>query len=351
MLFNLIIVLIYILFYINFFLSITFIPSICLYLFDSVGSKKYFTLIKNIIICSVSFISKQILFPNIYVNSNNIIDFNNDLNNDFTNYYDINKNKNLMISNHPMELDFLLGSIFFNNTNLFNKNIGIAKKMVGYQIPILGFFGLLSGDIFLQRNINQDLNKLNKMINFNLMLIYPEGTCFNKQKKIISDNYCNKNNLQKFKYHLYPRITGMDLIIKNNPDIKYIYDLTVIYDEIKLNNWNSNYNTINYLFFNLKIPNKIFILISKHKLNSKKKSNAIMIENIYSLKDNWIDNFDLICNNFIPLKYNWNKGFGCFLFVNIVCICSIYLYYKFYFIRYLYIIQFIIYYLYFCIFI
>jgi len=106
----------------------------------------------------------------------------------------------------------------------------------------------------------------------------------------------------------------------------------------------------------LTIPNKIFIHVSKyniHKYKSqmKNKSNAKMIENIYSIKDKWIDKFDLTCNNFIPIKYNWNKGLICFLFVNLICICSIYLCSKFYFIRYLYIIQLIIYYLYFYIFV
>lgn len=350
---NLIIILIYILFYINFFLSISFIPSICLYLYNPIESKKYFTLIKNIIICSISFIVKQLLFPNIYVNSNNVIDFNKFNNNS---NLDLVENKNLLISNHPMELDFLIGSIFFNDTNLFNKNIGVSKKMVGYQIPILGFFGLFSGDIFLQRNINVDINKLNTKLNFNLMLLYPEGTCFNKQRKIISDNYCMINNLPKFKYHLYPRITGIDLILTNNPDIKNIYDLTIIYDEIKKNNYKSHYNTLNYLLSKLKIPNKIFIQVSKYnihkyKCDMKKKSNAKMIENIYLSKDEYIDNFDLICNNFIPIKYNLKKGFICFLFVNFVCICSIYLFTKFNFIRYLYITQLIIYYLYFYIFV
>lgn len=349
MLFNLIIILIYIIFYINFFLSITFIPSVCLYLYNPTKSKKYFTLIKNIIICSIGFISKQLLFTNIYVNSNNII--NDIIDNNIEFNYNSQSNKNILISNHPMELDFLLGCIFFNNTNIFSKNIGIAKKMVGYQIPTLGFFGLLTDDIFLQRDINKDINKLNTKINFNLMLIYPEGTCFNKQRKLISDNYCDKNNLPKFQYHLYPRTTGIDLILKNNPDIKYIYDLTVIYDEIKKNNYNSQYNTINYLFSKLKFPNKIFIQVSKYKNNMGKISNAKMIENIYTLKDKWIDEFDLICNNFIHIKYNYFKGLMCFLFVNFGCICSIYLYYKLDFIKYLYIIQLIIYYVYFYVFV
>lgn len=337
MLLNLIIVLIYILFYINFFLSITFIPSILLYLKEPIKSKKYFILIKNILICSIGFISKTLLLPNIYVNSNDIIHLSNS--------NELNK-KNLIISNHPTELDFLLSFIFFSDTNLFNKNIGLSKKMVYLQIPILGFYGSLTGDIFLQRKINEDINKLNKKINFNLMLIYPEGTCFNKQRKQISDDYCDKNNLIKFKYHLYPKITGISLILDNNQDIENIYDLTIIYDEIKKNNYNSHHNVINYLFNNLQISNKIFIKITKYKIN-KKKSNNEFIENIYISKDNWINEFDIISNNFVPIKYNYFKGLWCFMFVNLICICSMYLYMKFDFIKYLYLMQFIVYYLYF----
>ena len=336
---NLIIVLIYILFYINFFLSISFIPSLIVYFMNPSKSKKYFIFIKNILISSISFISKILLFPNIYVNSNNIINYDND------------ENKNLFISNHPSELDFLLGSIFFSNTNLFTKNIGIAKKMVGYQIPTLGFYGMLSNDIFLQRNIEVDKNKLNKNIDFNYLLIYPEGTCFNKHRKLISDNYCDKNNLCKFKYHLYPRTTGVELIINNNKTINNIYDFTIIYDGIIKDKYDLHHNTINYLFGKLKIPDKIFIQVKKYEINTTKKFNKKTIENIYSSKDNFIDKFDPIHNNFIPIKYKYLKGFGCFIFINLICIFSIYLFTEFNFVRYLYLFQLITYYFYFFIFI
>jgi len=335
MLFNLIIIVMYFVFYINFFLMFIFIPSIGLYIVYPIKSIQYFVIIKNIVINSIGFITKILLFPNIYVNSNNILT-----------KYNIN-NKNLIISNHPSELDFLLSFIFYNNCNLINKNICLVKKMIGYQIPIIGFFGLLSGDVFLQRNINNDINKLNKELNFNFMLLFPEGTCFNYNKKLISDNYCDKNNLMKFKFHLYPRTTGFELIINNNKNINYIYDLTIIYDEIIKNNYGDHYNIINYLLNKFKISNKVFIQITKYKINRKKSFNKNIIENIFLTKDNFIKKFDIINNNFIPIKYNYNKGFGCFIIINLICIISIYLYIKYYFIRYLYFFQFLIYYLYF----
>jgi 1-acyl-sn-glycerol-3-phosphate acyltransferase len=332
---NLIIVVFYLVFYLNFFCMILFIPSELLYLINPLGSKKYFSLIKNNLIKSLSLITKIFLFPNIFINSNDI--FNEIVE---------NSNKTLLISNHLTELDFLLIPIFTSNMNFTYNDIKVAKKNVGYQIPVFGFFGLLSGDIFLQRNINLDKNKLNKKINFNFMLLYPEGTCFTKQKKLISDKYCDKNNLIKFKYHLYPRMTGLKLILNNNKDIKYLYDITIVYDKIK-KNYGPDYNMFYYLINKFEIPNKIFIQVNKYKIDRKNCFDKKMIENIFLSKDEFVKKFDFTSNNFIRISYNYSKGFGSFVFVNLICIFSIYLYIKYNFIKYLYFFQIIMYYLYF----
>ncbi len=334
--FNLILVLSYIIIFGNFFLMLMFVPSIIIYVINPIKSIQYYNIIKNIFMDSTSFIIKIILFPNIYVNSNDI----------FKQIKFSNNHKNLLISNHISELDFLLGPIFSLNLNLTNINLRIAKKDVGYQIPISGFFGLLSGDIFLHRNINLDMNKLNKKINFNFMLLYPEGSCFTKQKKIISDNYCDKNQLIKFKYHLYPRMTGLELIINNNKEIKYIYDLTIIYDEVN-KNYGQHYNIIGYVLNKFKISNKVFIQINRYKINKKISFDKKMIENIYLEKDNFVRKFDITCNNFKPIEYNYSKGFISFIFINSICIFSIYLYFKYNFIKYLYFFQILTYYFYF----
>lgn len=338
---NLIIVIFYLVFYINFCCMFVFVPLLLLYKINPIDYKIYFILVKNILSNSLSYIVKILLFPNIFINSNE--KFTELLENS-------NKNKILLISNHISELDFLLGTLFTTNGNLTNTNLIISKKDIGYQIPFFGFIGLLSGDIFLHRKINLDVNKLNKKINFNLMLLYPEGSCFTKQKKLISDNYCDKNNLVKLNYHLYPRITGLEQIIKNNKDIKYIYDLTIVYDKIK-KKYGPHYNLLNYLLNKFKISNKIFIQISKYKIDQKTDFNKKIIENIYINKDDFINKFDIASNNFISINYNYSKGLGCFVFVNLICILSIYLYFKYNFIKYLYFIQLLMYYLFFYFFI
>jgi len=331
---NLIVTLMYLTFYNNFLIMFLFIPTVFLYFLNPSKSKIYFIPLKNIIYNSLSYIFKLLLFPNIYVNSNDIININD-------------KQKNILMSNHISELDSIIGNIILSNTELNNINNIISKKNVGYQLPILSFIGLLTGDIYLHRNINLDIKKLNKKLNFNLMLMFPEGTCFTKNRKLISDNYCNKNKLIKFNYHLYPRISGIELIINNNSNINYIYDLTIIYDEIKKKNYGNHYSIFGYLFGNFKLPNKIFIQINKYKINNKKGFDVKMIENIYLSKDKFIDKFDITCNNFVPFKYDYKKEFLCFILVNLFCIFSIYLYINFKFIRYLYFFQTITYYIYF----
>lgn len=337
MLINLIIVIFYLIFYLNFFCMIIFIPIGLLYLTNPIGSKKYFSFIKNILTKSIGFVVKIFLFPNVFIDSNTkLIEFIENL----------NKNKILLISNHITELDFLLIPLFTINSNLTNTNVQIAKKDVGYQIPFIGLTGSLSGDIFLQRNVNLDIDKLNKKIDFNFMMLYPEGTCFTKQKKIMSDNYCDKNKLIKFKYHLYPRLTGLELIINNNKDIKFIYDFTVIYDSIK-KNYGPKYALLNFLLCKFKIPNKIFIKINKYKIDKKIGFDKKIIENIYLSKDDFIEKFDINCNNFVPVNYNYLRGFKCFISVNLICVFSIYLCVKFNFIKFLYLFQILIYYIYF----
>lgn len=334
---RLLVVIIYIMFYINFFTSIIFIPSIIFKFYEPEKSKKYFTMIKNIILNSTGFITKLLLLPNIYTNSNDIV--NLITNNKFK--------KNLIVSNHPTELDFLLNSLIISNTDYSNVNLNLAKKEIGYILPSFGFFGILVKDIFLHRNIKNDMCKLNKKINFNTLLLYPEGTCFNSKRKLISDNYCVKNNLMKFKYHLYPRTTGLELIIKSNPEIKYIYDITIVYDSIKKNDYGLHYNIINFMLGKFELPNKVFFQISKYKINKYEKNNKHMIENIYISKDKFVEKFNSNFNNFIPMNYNFYKGFSCFAIINLISLFSIYLFIKLSFIKYLYFFQFAVYYIYF----
>lgn len=341
MLLNLFIFIIFITSYINLYTSILFIPLFALYFYNPIVSKKYFIIVKNILINTISFISKTLLFKKVFINSNEI--FSKLLNNE--------NEKNIIISSHPSEIDFLISSIFFSSfSSIYSKNICVSKKNIGYYLPSIGFFGLLTGDIFLHRNIKKDILSLDSKIDFNNILIYPEGTCFNFERKKISDIYCKKNNLIKYNYHLYPRMTGLEIVIKNNSSIKYIYDITIVYDKINKNDYGKSFSIVNYLIGKNYFPNKVFINVIVYKVIPH-KFNKKFIENLYLSKDNFIEKFDLNCNDFVPIKYNYIENFGYFALVNLFCILSLYLYYKFTFVRYLYFIQCVFFYFYFIFFV
>lgn len=339
--FNMCVFFIFITSYINLYTLIVSFPLLFLYFFDFVKFDKYSFLVKNILMKSISFMAKNILFENVFVNSNEI----------FKQFLNEKNVKNIIISSHPTELDFLIGIIFFSSfSTMFDKNICLAKKDIGYSLPSIGFFGLFTKDIFLHRNIEIDMGKLNKQIDFNNVLLYPEGTCFTLDKKKLSDNYCKKNNLIKYNYHLYPRITGIELIVRNNPSIKYIIDLTILYDTIGKNDYGKCFSIKNYLLGKTIFPNKVFINIKFYKIIPN-KLNDKFIENIYLTKDNFIEKFDMNCNNFVPIKYNYFENFIYFSLMNLLSVVSMYLCYKFIFIRYLYLIQILIFYFYYVLFV
>jgi len=338
MFFNLITIIIYLTVYLKFIIGITFLPIIVIYYFFP-KFKPHINIFKNIIWSSISFITHMLVFKNIYVDSNEFLDF-----------ISSNTHKpNIIISNHLLDLDFLIHNIIFTNTPLNSTNNGLAKKTVGYQLPICGFFGILTGDIFLHRKAELDIHKLNKKIYLNNLLLYPEGTCYTKEKKMISDNYCNKNKLIKFNYHLYPRITGLKTIIQTNKNIKYIYDTTLVYDNISHNKYGKHYTIFSYIYNSHLFPNKIFIKTQKYKINENNIEKQI--EQIFYHKDKFVEEFNCNSNKFIPIKYNYFKGLGCFIITNLLTIISIWLFIRFSFIRYLYLGEFILYYVYFFFFI
>lgn len=344
MFFNLLIVIIYLTIYLNFVFGIIFAPSVIIYYFFP-KYKFCINILKNIIWSSVSFITHILLFANIYVNSNEYIEEIGEIGEIGVIGSNKSNKSNIIISNHIFELDFLIHNIIISNTSINSINNGLAKKFVGFQLPITGFFGLLTGDIFLHRKIELDIGKLNTKKNFNNILIFPEGTCYTKEKKIISDIYCDKNKLIKFNYHLYPRITGLKTIVQSNPNTKHIYDTTIIYDKITPDKYGNHYNTLSYLYNLYSFPNKVFIKINKYKISVNNFEKQI--EHIFWKKDKFIEEFDLNSNKFIPIKFNYIKGFGCFIITNFLSMISILLFVKFSFFKYMYFIEFVMYYIYF----
>ena len=346
---NIIIILVYLIFYLTFGKLLLLLP--CLFLYNIYpDSKKLFYYLKNTLKLSISFLFKLLYPLRINVNSLKLLKEINSQDN----------KKNIIISNHLSEIDpFILNIILEVPNNLYQNQINVSKKIIGLLIPSFGAIGLVADEIFLERNINIDKCKLDKKLNFNKFILsqnnevgqllikdlptqgifYPEGTCFNKERKNISDLYCNKNNLPIFKYHIYPRIKGLELIIKNNLDVSYVYDLTFVYDTISKKKYGCYFTFLSFLN-KYKFPCNIYINISKYKIKSTDNIRK-KLENIYVNKDKFIRKFNYNDNNFTTIKYNNYFGMINFIFINLISSFSIYLFYKSIIIRYIYFYEFI----------
>ena len=335
---NLIIVIFYLTFYLKCGLLFLLIPFSIIY-FYLPKYKIIINIIKNIILSSISFVI-QITQPiNLNVNSQKL--FNEMVCN--------SDHKNIIISNHLAELDPLIMTYIFTNTNVIDsKIIFVSKKTMGYITPSFGIIGMFTNDIFLDRNINIDNKKLLAKKKFSHLLLFPEGTCFTKENKFKSNEFCKKNNLPIFKYHLYPRITGLDLILKSNHDIKYIYDIDIVYNTIGRKKYGLHYDIFYFVLNEFLFPKKIFLNINRYKINKNDKININnQIQNIYIKKDEFVKKFNIDNNNFVPIKYNYLKGMISFIGINIPCLLSIYFLYKFNYCKYLYLGSMIGYYVYF----
>jgi hypothetical protein len=321
---KIIIILLFLIFYLTICEFIFFIPIILLNSIKTIN-KKIFYFIKNNALSSVSFLI--ILMYPLKININSIKLFEK-----------INSKKNIIISNHISELDFFIANLIFSNpNNLYSNTIFLSKKLIGYLIPSIGLIGMFTGDIFLSRNIELDIVKLDKKLDFDKIFFYPEGTCFNNERKIKSDIYCKKNNLPIFKYNLYPRVKGFELILKNNSDISYVYDLTFVYDTINKKIYGNHFHFLSFIN-NFNFPSNIYVNITRYRIK-KKYNKAKMLENIFINKDKFIKNFNCQNNNFIPFKYDYYYGMINFIFTNIIFLISIYLLYKLIIFRYIFLFE------------
>jgi len=325
--------------YIYFSYLLTGLLFLCPITLINIFNKNVGFFIKNVYAMSIGFILKYILKVELYVNNNKIA--NELINND---------EQIILIQNHFSEIDFLCLSYFMLNIKRsFNfKLISVLKKNVGLLLIGFGLISTLSKDLYISRDINNDKKLLKKNNNSNILYIFPEGTCYNKKTKEISDKYVKKNNLIKYKYLLYPRVTGLMTIINSHKNYKKIFDFTVLYDTILKKDLLENHKFI-YFFYKYKFPTKIFININKYNIDNDLNNNKLkdLLEDIFYDKDKFIKKFDINNNNFIKFNSIYYKGCLSFISTLLISFISIYLFIVFDFIKSLYFVEIICFILYF----
>ena len=278
--------------------------------------------IKNIIFISVGYILRTVFNIKFYTNSTKLVKkiFEND--------------KQVIITqNHLTEFDSLFYyALFDNNLNSSYNSITLMKKAVAYQLLGVGIIDFFGNDVFLSRNIIRDSNNLNNISkNNNAIYLFPEGTVFTKETKNKSDIFSRSQNLPIYEYVLYPRVTGISMIIKNN-NIKTLYDITTMFDTIKKKDFGTYFSAQYFLLNGL--PKNVVFNITKYSINSEiinKKA-----EEIFKNKDKFIKKFNNNFKDYKPINFAFDDGLYSLVIVILFSICSLYLYIEYTPIRYLF---------------
>lgn len=98
------------------------------------------------------------------------------------------------------------------------------------------------GYIFLSRQWEEDERRIKLTLShlvLNLeekmhLLIFPEGTDFNRRKKAISDAYADAKGLPKYDYVIYPKTTGFCFateFLRKEKALDAVYDITIGYPD------------------------------------------------------------------------------------------------------------------------
>jgi len=142
----------------------------------------------------------------------------------------------LIVMNHHYELDWLYCWMVGDRMGILGNCRAFAKQSLKY-IPILGWAGNFSDDVYLRRNLEQDRGrmqkKLRELVGFPSpiwLFLFPEGTRFTPEKHRASQEFAESRKLTKLEHHLTPRTKGFTFTLSNLDRNKMttLYDFTLV---------------------------------------------------------------------------------------------------------------------------
>lgn len=189
-------------------------------------------------------------------------------------------NWGIIISNHKSVLDNIIIMIIMTDNNLNSNNIKTISKYSkkNLQNEVLKMYNM----VLIKRKLNDDIKYLNKMIykwkneNRNQQIVMcPEGS-------ILTENTATTyNNLRNIHCGLF------NYIVNKIINVKYIYDLTIIY---KVNN--RILIGEKDIFYNF-LTNPEFKIIINFDKYEKKNISEDWLEKIWKKKDDFIMNYKI----------------------------------------------------------
>jgi hypothetical protein len=116
----------------------------------------------------------------------------------------------IVVMNHINTLDFIP---YLSTIRHYDKRdiYFIVKKQI-IDIPIFGDYFINENTLRLERSFEKDKDNIIKFIDKidnGIIYIYPEGTRFNLDKFKKAQEFCEKNNYNKFNNSLYPKMKGL----------------------------------------------------------------------------------------------------------------------------------------------
>jgi len=142
----------------------------------------------------------------------------------------------LIVMNHHYELDWLYCWMVGDRVGILGNCRAFAKQSLKY-IPILGWAGNFSDDVYLKRNLEQDRSrmqkKLSQLVGFPSpiwLFLFPEGTRFTAEKHKASQEFAESRDLAKLEHHLTPRTKGFTFTLSNldRSKMSTLYDFTLV---------------------------------------------------------------------------------------------------------------------------
>ncbi|XP_015991561.1 lysocardiolipin acyltransferase 1 [Rousettus aegyptiacus] len=146
--------------------------------------------------------------------------------------------RSVIIMNHRTRMDWMfLWNCLMRYSYLRLEKICLKASLK--SIPGFGWAMQAAAYIFIHRKWKDDKSHFEDMIGYFCdireplqLLIFPEGTDLTEKSKAQSNDFAEKNGLQKFEYVLQPRTTGFTFVVdhlREGKNLDAVHDITVAY--------------------------------------------------------------------------------------------------------------------------
>lgn len=146
--------------------------------------------------------------------------------------------RSVIIMNHRTRMDWMfLWNCLMRYSYLRLQKVCLKAGLK--SVPGFGWAMQAAAYIFIHRKWKEDKSHFEDMLDYFCdireplqLLIFPEGTDLTENSKARSNDFAEKNGLQKYEYVLHPRTTGFTFVVdrlREGKNLDAVHDITVAY--------------------------------------------------------------------------------------------------------------------------